>query len=108
MKRLLWPQTVLGPLGTGLRFRHCSAFTEHSLGTWLRGQQRERDINPVVTLSNPSILTARQVFKQKEEPEAQGCVPGVKGEPVGSGLGGGGEHGQKGTPEGSWAAGGGG
>lgn len=70
------------------------AFMEHCLGG-----QRETDINPVITEGITRSLLQSRLFKQKEEPKAQGCVPG--GEERASWLQRG-EHGQKGEPEGSW------
>lgn len=40
--------------------------------------------HPSESMCSPPILAARQVSQQKEQPKAQGCVPGAKEVPAGS------------------------
>ena len=57
--------------------------------------------HPSESISSLGILAARQVFQQKEQPEAQGCVPGGEGSASWLQWG---ERGQKGSLEGSWGS----
>lgn len=100
MERLLRPSTVLGSWDRAEILDAVLTFPKPaSLGTRLGDQGRWHQTSDYI--SNLPTLAERQVFKQKEQPETQGCMPRGEGSASWFQWG---EHRREGAPEESWGS----